>query len=430
MPRSFRRGRGSFKERIMPIQITDSLMKAVFPKAPKDIRDAFVQKQHVLESAGINKTPTRLAYFFANIYAETGGFSIRNLEENINYTASRMAEVWPNRFSSASAVRSKYGSGPGWLKKAFNDIYGSRMGNRPGTNDGSDFIGRGGPQITGRDGYKNISDRIGVDLVSEPELATKPELQPEIAAAFWCWKNMQKYADREDFVGCVKAWNGGTNGLDDRTGQLRRLLPLFKSAEATPPGNEDSMSVETAQERLKAMNYNVGTIDGLWGSATAGGISAFLTERESNLPAPTTKSQYDAIVDQLDLEMDKAELEGWKRKVSAERKSGDITVVKEIAPEVVPAQRNWITALWATIVTFLGAIFTAISEYVQWGFSVINDHRDQLDSGFLKTVWGYIQVIPLSAWIAIIGCVFAFIAINALLGVMKIKHAVKTGERL
>jgi len=67
---------------------------------------------------------------------------------------------------------------------------------------------------------------------------------------------------------------------------------------------------------------------------------------------------------------------------------------------------------------------------VQWGFSLINDHRDQLDSGFLKTVWGYIQVIPLSAWIAIIGCVFAFIAINALLGVMKIKQAVKTGERL
>jgi hypothetical protein len=197
-----------------------------------------------------------------------------------------------------------------------------------------------------------------------------------------------------------------------------------------PEDVSEKMSVEMAQERLKAMNYNVGTIDGLWGSATAGGISAFLTERESNLPAPTTKSQYDAIVDQLDLEMDKAELEGWKRKVSAERKSGDIAVVKEIAPEVVPAQRNWITALWATIVTFLGAIFTAISEYVQWGFSLINDHRDQLDSGFLKTVWGYIQVIPLSAWIAIIGCVFAFIAINALLGVMKIKHAVKTGERL
>jgi putative chitinase len=106
-----------------------------------------------------------LAYFFANIHHETAGFTIRDLTENINYTAARMAQVWPNRFKSAAVVRAKYGADEQWQRKAFDDIYGNRMGNRPDTSDGSRYIGRGGPQVTGRDGYAEIGKRIGFDLV-------------------------------------------------------------------------------------------------------------------------------------------------------------------------------------------------------------------------------------------------------------------------
>jgi putative chitinase len=207
-------------------------MRAVFPNAPDTIINAFVEKQGVLSVVGLNQTRQRLAYCFANLHAETSGFTIKNLTENINYTAARMAAVWPGRFRSAADVQAKYGTAPGWQQKAFDDIYGrAELGNRPGTSDGSRYIGRGGPQVTGRDGYAEVGKRIGVDLVSAPDLASNHALQPDIAAAFWDWKGMNRYADAGNFIGCVKAWNGGTNGLLERQSQLARIQRVLQGAE-------------------------------------------------------------------------------------------------------------------------------------------------------------------------------------------------------
>ena len=214
------------------VRLSLATMRAVFPRAPDAVVNAFVEKEGALTAVGLNQSRQRLAYCFANLHAETAGFTIRNLTENINYTAARMAEVWPNRFASAAAVKAKYGTASGWQLKAFDDIYGNRMGNRPGTSDGSRYIGRGGPQITGRDGYAEIGKRIGVDLVSAPDLACTHALQPDIAAAFWDWKGMNKYADAGDFIGCVKRWNGGINGLAERQSQLARILPILQRAES------------------------------------------------------------------------------------------------------------------------------------------------------------------------------------------------------
>lgn len=213
------------------VRLSLATMRAVFPNAPDTIISAFVEKQGVLSVVGLNQTRQRLAYCFANLHAETSGFTIKNLTEDIRYSAARMAEVWDNRFANAAAVQAKYGTAPGWQLKAFDDIYGNRMGNRPGTSDGSRFIGRGGPQITGRDGYAEIGKRIGVDLVSAPDLASNHALQPDIAAAFWDWKGMNKYADAGNFIGCVKAWNGGTNGLTERQSQLARIQKVLQGAE-------------------------------------------------------------------------------------------------------------------------------------------------------------------------------------------------------
>lgn len=237
------------------VRLSQATLRAVFPGAPDTIVNAFVERQGALSAVGLNRTRQRLAYCFANLHAETGGFTIRNLTENINYTAARMAAVWPNRFASAAAVQARYGTAPGWQTKAFDDIYGNRMGNRPGTSDGSRYIGRGGPQITGRDGYADIGRRIDVDLVGNLELAVSPALQPDIAAAFWDWKAMNKYADAGDFIGCVKAWNGGTNGLAERQAQLARILPILQRAEwgevvavpAKPPPDPIAASIPASQ---------------------------------------------------------------------------------------------------------------------------------------------------------------------------------------
>lgn len=228
----------------MAIILDAGAIRQIFPKAPTAILQAFVSDQADLARVGLLDTPTRLAYCLANLYAETSGFALKGLTENINYTATRMAQVWPNRFPSGAAVAARYGTATGWQKRAFDEIYGNRMGNQPGTSDGSRFIGRGGPQITGRDGYEQIGKRINVDLVRNPELATEPELQPTIAAAFWDWKKLNAKADAGDFLGCVKIWNGGTNGLSERRAQLGRILPIVSAlprgtAPAPTPANDN-----------------------------------------------------------------------------------------------------------------------------------------------------------------------------------------------
>jgi len=215
------------------IKLSAADVRAILPRAPQVVVDAFASKQNVLVKADILETKVRAGYFFANIEHESGGFSIPGLTENINYTAARMAQVWPSRFPGGAAqVRAKYGTSKGWQLLAFDDIYGNRMGNRPGTSDGSMFIGRGGPQWTGRDGYEALQKLTGLPVVADPELASRLDLQPEICAAFWTWKGLNRFADAGNFIGCVTAWNGGTNGLADRKALMAGNDPIIKRLES------------------------------------------------------------------------------------------------------------------------------------------------------------------------------------------------------
>ena len=266
----------------MPIKLTAEAVRAIFPRAPQEVVNAFVAKQDVLTKAGINATRTRLAYFLANIEHECGGFTIPNLTESLAYSAARMTQVWPNRFKSAAAVQAKYGTGAGWQKTAFDDIYGSRMGNRPGTSDGSTFIGRGGPQWTGRDGYAALERLTGLPAVMNPAIASKLDMQPEICAAFWTWKGLNRFADSGDFVGCVKIWNGGTNGLADRQSLmagndpiLKRLGSLDTVATSLPPTPVPAASgVRWIQDALNKLGANL-HVDGVAGPGTTAAVKAF-----------------------------------------------------------------------------------------------------------------------------------------------------------
>ncbi|MDR6305822.1 hypothetical protein GGQ85_003547 [Nitrobacter vulgaris] len=64
-----------------------------------------------------------------------------------------------------------------------------------------------------------------------------------------------------------------------------------------------------------------------------------------------------------------------------------------------------------------------------WSF--FTDHKDSLptDPGFLESVKGHLASVPISLWIALAGCGFAFLAYNAFTGMRAIKTSVTTGAR-
>lgn len=260
----------------MTIKLTMDGLKAIFPRAPQQVIDNLLMHQQALDDAGITHTRQRLAFCFANVEYEVGGFSLPGLTENINYTPERAAQIWPSRFKDGNAVRAKYGTAPGWQKKMFDDVYGNRMGNRPGTEDGSKFIGRGGPQITGRDGYREVGTRSRIPLEIEPQLAARYENQAQIIAGFIDWKKINTKADVGDFKGYVKFWNGGNIGMADREERMRGNDPIIARLEnvdsireaandlpgapPTPAPPKEVLNEATKTERRTQAGAGAGTV--------------------------------------------------------------------------------------------------------------------------------------------------------------------------
>jgi putative chitinase len=122
----------------------------------------------ILDEAQRRGTPLpHLAYMLSTAYHETGAKMVPNTE-NLNYTsAARIRQVWPSRFPTEASA-APYVRNPRGLA---NKVYNGRMGNRDGSDDGWLFRGRGLPHLTGRDNYQRASNKVGVDLIRQPDLA-------------------------------------------------------------------------------------------------------------------------------------------------------------------------------------------------------------------------------------------------------------------
>lgn len=182
--------------------LTESHM-ALWPNAPHSLVEGVLTTNvTVFEKYGLH-TAQEVADFMAQISEETGGGVA--VEENLHYSAARLCQVWPSRFPTLHSAM-PFANSPRLLA---NCVYGGRYGNIPGTDDGYNFRGRGGIQITFRDWYVKIGAATGLDLVSKPDLANSPEHFLECAAAFWKLDGVNIFADRGDFRGETIRINGG-----------------------------------------------------------------------------------------------------------------------------------------------------------------------------------------------------------------------------
>ncbi|WP_104663406.1 hypothetical protein [Ensifer adhaerens] len=116
----------------------------------------------VLEARRRSVSLCHLAAVLAEVHHETGG-TMRPLEENLNYSARRLTQVWPARFPTLASAE-PYAGNP---RKLANRVYGGRLGNVEG-DDGWAFRGRGLAQITGRANYGKFG------LVETPDRACDP----------------------------------------------------------------------------------------------------------------------------------------------------------------------------------------------------------------------------------------------------------------
>ena len=92
--------------------------------------------------------------------------------------------------------------------------------NNPG--DGVRYKGRGLIQLTGKDNYRTYGQRIGVDLVTNPELAADPVVSLTLAGQYWSYNGLNVFADRDDLETVTRRINGGLNGFDSRRAYLGR----------------------------------------------------------------------------------------------------------------------------------------------------------------------------------------------------------------
>jgi putative chitinase len=146
-----------------------------------------------------------LTAWLAQVLHETG--MLRNLVENLDYRAERIAQVWPSRFADAQAA-APYAHNP---DKLAEKVYGGRMGNEmPG--DGARFIGRGLVQHTGRASYRRLSIMTGQDYENIPQLLEQKRYACEAAILYW--ESAMPDLFLSDQVKVRRRVNGGTIGLE------------------------------------------------------------------------------------------------------------------------------------------------------------------------------------------------------------------------
>lgn len=165
-------------------------------------------------------TGEELAMFLAQISHESNDLNV--FEENLNYSAKRLTQVWPSRFKSVEYAQ-QFAYNPEALA---NKVYGNRLGNRgESSGDGYRYRGSGLIQLTGRANFKSCAEDTGLDIVENPDLL-RTDKESAVISACWYW---DKYVTMGSVEKVTKAINGSYNGLEDRRERFERIVKFMEN---------------------------------------------------------------------------------------------------------------------------------------------------------------------------------------------------------
>jgi len=170
-------------------------------------------------------SPLRISHFLAQCHHESMGFSRK--EENLNYSAERLLQVFPKYFNPDQAKL--YARNPVIIASR---VYANRMGNREeDSGDGYRYRGRGYIQLTGHDNYKAFDLAVSDDVVGNPDFVA---MKYPLFSAGWFWNSRRLNdladlgADQQVVADITKKINGGYHGLEDRVNQFNKFYDLVK----------------------------------------------------------------------------------------------------------------------------------------------------------------------------------------------------------
>jgi putative chitinase len=174
-----------------------------------------------VEQHGGLRTNRAIAAFCGQCAHESALFTV--MQENLRYRGSVLLKMFPHTprrqwgFISLADADDTVAGGP---RSIANRIYGTRMGNRPGTDDGYDFRGSGYIQLTGREAFQRYSMASGQFVDDEPDLVR--ELPHAGMSAVWVfsgWKKLDSFAESWD----IKTISKMINGKDPAYGLAERI---------------------------------------------------------------------------------------------------------------------------------------------------------------------------------------------------------------
>lgn len=196
--------------------ITEQQLRAILPSCQNPA--SWVPHIEVgFDRYGIESSQRRAA-FLAQVGHESNQFN--RLEENLNYSAPRLREVFARYFPDDATAR-RYER---QRERIANRVYADRLGNGPeDSGDGWKYRGRGLIQVTGKSNYRDAGTELGLPLVDRPELLQDPANAVMSACWFWKSRGLNALADHApganddtDFRKITKAINGGLAGLEER----------------------------------------------------------------------------------------------------------------------------------------------------------------------------------------------------------------------
>ena len=197
------------------MQLTEAQLLRILPNA-RPVAGVFVPALNRAMARFKIDSPVRAAAFLAQIGHESG--QLLRLSENLNYSAARLAVVWPSRFRGAGGTPNARALARAGRPQAIaNAVYANRNGNGDeASGDGWRYRGRGLIHVTGRGNYRECGEGIGQNLEDYPELLEQPEFAALSAAWYWSSNGLNELADAGQFEAITRRINGGTTGESER----------------------------------------------------------------------------------------------------------------------------------------------------------------------------------------------------------------------